>query len=70
MERQMEVALLEWNDMERGVRLVARSSDPSLVRSVRAHLSRDLYGDSERPADHLYLVEAPTGTDRDGGEDQ
>ena len=66
----MEVALLEWNDMEQGVRLVGRSSDPILVRSVRAHLASDLNGDSERPTEHLYLVEAPTVTDLDGSEDQ
>ena len=71
MERiQMEVAPLEWNDMEQGVRLVGRTSDPNLIRFVQQHLSRDLFGDAERPAECLYLVEPPSGTGQDGGDER
>jgi hypothetical protein len=70
MERQMEVALLEWNDMEQGVRLVGRSSDPSLVRSVRKHLSDEVHPDPGGPTPDLQLVKPPTETNRGGGEDQ
>jgi hypothetical protein len=66
----MEVALLEWNDTEQGVRLVGRSGDPNLIRSVREHLSRDLLGDAEHPAERLYLVETPSGPGRGGRNDQ
>lgn len=56
MERaQIEVALLEWNDREQGVRLLGRSCDPTLVATVQRHLAKHLQGEIAEPTE-LRLV--------------
>ena len=54
-QAQMEVALLEWNDMEQGVRLLGRSCDPTLVATVQRHLANHLQGEIAEPTE-LRLV--------------
>lgn len=56
MERVQEVALLEWNDTEHGVRLLGQSSDPTLVATVQRHLAKHLQGEISEPTE-LHLVE-------------
>ena len=54
-QAQLEVALLEWNDMEQGVHLLGRSCDPTLVATVQRHLANHLQGEIAEPTE-LRLV--------------
>ncbi len=75
MERtQMEVALLEWRDHERGVRLVAQSSDPALVATVQRYFAADLQGETPEPSKELRLVKGspnePNDVQEEGDSDE
>lgn len=61
----MEVALLEWTDHERGVRLVAQTSDPTLVATVQQYFAADLQGENPEPSKELRLVKGGTNEPND-----
>ena len=67
---ELEVALLEWNKGEQGVRLLGRSSDPGLVEAVRDHLV-DQLGDCRPESASLRLIrpKASRQPEREGPED-
>ncbi len=69
----MEVALLEWTDHERGVRVVAQSRDPALVATVQRYFAADLQGENPEPSTELRLVKGSTNEpndDLEGGDER
>ena len=68
---ELEVALLEWNKGEQGVRLLGRSNDPGLIEAVRDHLMDQLGDDRPRSAPlQLVRPEHSGQSDAEGPEDK
>ena len=52
----LEVALIEREDVNGGLRLLGRSSDPDLIEAVREHLVHRLQTDGPSPVATLRLI--------------